>query len=319
MAVYTEVSPEAAQKLATHLQLGTLRSLKGIHDGIENTNYFLSTESASGRHEYVLTIFERLSFEELPYYLHLMQHLAAQGIHVPMPQADSEGNILHRLVEKPCCVVNKLPGSSVLNPDVADCKQVASMLAQMHLAGLNYPKQQPNLRGLAWWNETLPLVLPHLNKAQTKLIQTELERQNTLASTPIYAELGRGPIHADLFRNNVLFSHNAQGQRSCAFFDFYFAGTDAWLFDIAVCLNDWCMEYDRAQADTEKQQAFLAAYTAVRPLSAAEQSLLPDFLRAAALRFWISRLWDFYLPRSAKMLKAHDPAYFERILRHRSL
>ncbi|MDB5873795.1 MAG: homoserine kinase, partial [Ramlibacter sp.] len=165
MAVFTEVSQEEAGDLVRALQLGEVRELRGIHGGIENTNYFLTT--AQG--EYVLTVFERLTFEQLPFYLHLMKHLALRGIPVPEPQSipssvsteNPDGEILHTLAGKPAAVVDKLPGHSELSPTAAHCAAVGEMLARMHLAARDYPRSQPNLRGLAWWNEIVPVVLPY--------------------------------------------------------------------------------------------------------------------------------------------------------------
>jgi homoserine kinase type II len=187
------------------------------------------------------------------------------------------------------------------------------MLARMHMAGRSFQREQPNLRGLPWWNDTVPLVLPHLDPAQATLLRAELAFQNHVAASPAYAALPRGPVHADLFRDNVMFD----GTELTGFFDFYFAGVDTWLFDLAVCLNDWCIDLPTGANDTARAQAFLAAYARVRPLSAAERQLLPAMARAGALRFWISRLWDFHLPREASMLKPHDPTHFERVLRQR--
>jgi homoserine kinase type II len=194
------------------------------------------------------------------------------------------------------------------------------MLARMHLAGRSFEMQQPNLRGLPWWNETVPVVLPFLTPEQTALIQSELAYQNHVATFSAYGALPRGPIHADLFRDNVMFAvptEPGQPPELTGFFDFYFAGVDSWLFDIAVCLNDWCIDLPSGTADTERTHAFLDAYGQVRPLQAQERTLLPAMARAGALRFWLSRLWDFHLPREASMLKAHDPAHFERVLRQR--
>ncbi|MDD2536408.1 MAG: homoserine kinase, partial [Macromonas bipunctata] len=193
------------------------------------------------------------------------------------------------------------------------CAQVGAMLARMHLAGQDYPRQQPNLRGLAWWNDTAPVVLPNLSPAQAELLQDELAHQNAIAASASHAQLPRGPIHADLFRDNVMFD---QGQLS-GFFDFYFAGCDSFAFDLAVCLNDWCIDLATGEQDDTRSAAMVQAYAAVRPLTAAEQELLPAMLRAGALRFWISRLWDWHLPREASVLQPHDPAHFERVLRAR--
>jgi len=210
-------------------------------------------------------------------------------------------------------VVNRLSGSHQLAPDNLHCESVGAMLARMHLAGQDYPRHQPNLRGLEWWSETVPVVAPHLTPAQRTLIESELAFQQQLGASAAYAALPRGPIHADLFRDNVMF----EGHKLTGFFDFYFAGVDTFLFDIAVCLNDWCIDLESGRLVEERAVAFVAAYDAVRPLGSSERRLMPALMRAAALRFWISRLWDFHLPRDAAVLKAHDPTHFERVLTHR--
>ena len=309
MAVFTEVSFDEAAAFLRSLNLGQLQSIKGAAGGIENTNYFVDTDQG----QYVLTLFERLTHEQLPFYLHLMKHLAGRGIPVPDPVADASGTILHRLKNKPAAVVNKLRGHSELAPTPAHCARVGAMLARMHLAGQDYPRQQPNLRGLDWWNETVPVVLPYLSDDQRDLIQNELASQNEVAASAAYARLPRGPIHADLFRDNVMFD----GAELTGFFDFYFAGCDTFVFDIGICLNDWCIDLTSGAPDAERADAFMAAYQAVRPLTQDESDLLPALQRAGALRFWVSRLWDFYLPREASVLKAHDPTHFERVLRQR--
>jgi homoserine kinase type II len=309
MAVFTPVSVPEAQPLMNRLQLGKVTELRGIEGGIENTNYFVTTDKGS----YVLTLFERLTAQQLPFYLYLMQHLAQRGIPVPEPKATTEGEILHTINGKPAAVVDKLVGKSQLAPQAVHCHAVGAMLARMHLAGRDYNRHQPNLRSLAWWNETIPSVLPFLTPDQKNLIGAELAYQNHLAQSPEYASLPRGPVHADLFRDNVMFD----GEQLTGFFDFYFAGVDTWLFDVAVCLNDWCIDLPTGRHDAERARAFLTAYQSVRPFTAQERALLPGLLRAGALRFWVSRLWDFYLPREASMLKPHDPAHFERVLRER--
>ena len=313
MAVFTEVSREDAAELMRRLHLGTLTDLKGIAGGIENTNYFADTERDGQTHHYVLTLFERLTHEQLPFYLYLMQHLATKGIPVPAPAADSHGDILHTVGGKPAAVVNKLLGRSELAPTADHCAQVGAMLARMHLAGQDYPRHQPNLRGLDWWNETVPVVLPHVSADQAVLLESELAYQNQVATSPTYLRLPRGPVHADLFRDNVMFH---EGQLS-GFFDFYFAGCDTWLFDLAVCLNDWCIDLPTGTPVKDRELAMLQAYESVRPLTRDEQHDLPAMKRAGAFRFWVSRLWDWYLPREASMLKPHDPTHFERVLRHR--
>ena len=318
MAVFTEVSESSAQELLSQLRLGDLVELKGIQGGIENTNYFLTSSEGA----FVLTLFERLTHEQLPFYLYLMKHLAQGGVPVPDPISNRDGDILLTVEGKPAAVVNRLRGKSELSPTPAHCAAVGDMLARMHVAGRDYNRQQPNLRGLSWWNDTVPVVLPFLDETQAALIQTELAYQNHIAASSAYTALPRGPIHADLFRDNVMFDGSAEAPELSGFFDFYFAGVDTWLFDVAVCLNDWCTTHSEdahidGRHDAVKAQAFIDAYQAVRPFTAAERQLLNPMLRAGALRFWTSRLWDFHLPREASMLKPHDPTHFERVLRAR--
>ena len=309
MAVFTPVTEEQAALLMSQLGLGELTELRGIEGGIENTNYFATTDLG----DYVLTLFERLNHEQLPFYLFLMKHLAEKGIPVPNPAANSDGDILYTLCDKPAAVVNRLLGKSQLAPNAVHCAAVGAMMAHMHLAGKDYNRSQPNLRGLAWWNDTVPVVLPYLEEDQARLLQSELAYQNHIAQGAAYQALPKGPVHADLFRDNVMFD----GEKLTGFFDFYFAGNDTWLFDLSVCMNDWCIDLNSGEHAPERALAMLNAYQEVRPLRSAERQLLPSMLRAGALRFWISRLWDFHLPREASMLKPHDPTHFERVLRAR--
>jgi homoserine kinase type II len=309
MAVYTDVPFDTAAQLFSDLQLGRLSSLHGCEGGIENTNYFASSDMG----DYVLTLFERLSAEQLPFYLHLMKHLAQRGIPVPDPQANKNGDILHTVLGKPAAVVNRLHGKSQLQPSTTHCAAAGEMLARMHVAGRDYARTQPNLRALPWWNATVPAVLPFLAPAQVALLHSELAYQNHVHASSAYAALPRGVVHADLFRDNVLFD----GDTLTGLFDFYFAGVDSWAFDLAVCLNDWCIDLASGQRDSTREAALLGAYSATRPLAKAERQLLPALQRAGALRFWLSRLWDLHLPRDATMLTPHDPAHFERVLRAR--
>src|SRR5674476_764605 len=178
MAVYTEVSADEADALLRQLKLGTLKTLQACSGGIENTNYFLTAISNGETRDYVLTLFERLTFQQLPFYLHLMKHLAQRGIPVPEPNANEQGDLLFEVKGKPAALVNRLRGKSELNPGPAHCAAVGTTLARMHLAGRDFSMSQPNLRGLSWWNATVPVLLPHLNPAQTALIQSELAYQN---------------------------------------------------------------------------------------------------------------------------------------------
>jgi len=309
MAVYTQVTFDEASALIERLGLGPLTALESVRSGIENTNYFLETPQGA----WVLTLFERLTEAELPFYLHLMKHLAGRGIPVPEPQADAAGALLHILKGKPAAVVDRLPGHHHLAPDNAHAATVGRVLARMHLAVADFGLRQPNLRGLDWIAETVPVVLPFLDPAQAALIEDELAFQRHLAASPACSTLPRGVIHADLFRDNVMF----EGDRLTGLFDFYFAGVDSFLFDIAVCLNDWCIDLESGRLVEERAAAFVAAYDAVRRLESIELRLMPALMRAAALRFWTSRLWDLHLPRRAALLTAHDPAHFERVLLQR--
>ncbi len=313
MAVYTSVDFDEADTLLQSLGLGVLTELTGIRSGIENTNYYATTV----RGQWVLTLFERLSAEELPYYLQLMQHLAQQGIPVPAPQPSASGALVHQVAGRPASVVTRLPGGHRLKPDVQHGEQVGRMLGRMHRAGLSLPVQQPHLRGLRWWQATVPVVLPHLAPEQATLLQDELAFQEQLAASAVGQALPRGPIHADLFRDNVMFDDTAGADTLCGFFDFYFAGTDMLLFDVAVCLNDWCADLATGALHEQRAAAFVAAYQTIRPLTAGEVRALPALLRAAALRFWISRLWDWHLPRQAALLQPKDPTHFERVLLQR--
>lgn len=314
MAVFTEVSFDEASRLVGRLGIGELTDLQGIVSGIENTNYFADTS----RGRYVLTLFERLGFDQLPFYLHLMKHLAQRGIPVPEPQGDETGELLHSLHGKPAAVVDRLEGRHELAPDAGHCAQVGAMLARMHVAGADYPRHQPNLRGLEWWVETAPLVQPFLSPSQRDLLDTELAFQQALDASPAGHQLPRGPIHADLFRDNVMFETSGEGRpRLTGFFDFYFAGVDHFVYDLAVCLNDWCIDLDTGRLDEPRAEGFVRAYDQVRELTGDELRLLPAMMRGGALRFWISRLWDLHLPRDASMLKPHDPGHFERVLRAR--
>jgi homoserine kinase type II len=316
MAVFTEVSRDEASAFVARLSVGKLTGLRGIQAGIENSNFFVDTLDDKGttRH-WVLTLFERLRFEQLPFYLELMRHLAQRGIPVPMPQADASGALVHALKGKPATLVDRLPGGHQLAPDTDHCAQVGAMLARMHEAGRDFARSQPNLRGLGWWIETVPQVLPHVSAAEGALLQSELAFQQQVVESPAYAALPRGPIHADLFRDNVMFEPGDRGhERLCGFFDFYFAGVDAFLFDISVCLNDWCVDLASGVLAEDRAQAFVAAYGEVRKLDGNERRLLPALMRAAAFRFWLSRLWDVHLPREAAILKPHDPTHFERVL-----
>jgi len=311
MAVYTEVDFDTAAALLATLDAGTLLDMRGCAGGIENTNYFVHTDRGS----WVLTVFERLGFHQLPFYLGLMQHLARKGLPVPEPRTDAEGRFLHAIAGKPAALVNRLPGASVDHPGVDHCTQLGTTLAHLHDAALDYPMRQPNLRGLDWWAHAVELVAPHVAPALAARLADELAWQQRFHADPATQALPAGAVHADLFRDNALFDGPPDAPRLSGVFDFYFAGVDHHAYDLGVCINDWCVDLDSGRLDELRAQALVAAYHAARPMSAAELAALPGMRRAAALRFWLSRLADWHLPREAALLKPKDPTHFERVLR----
>ena len=313
MAVFTAVSLDDLHQWIKQYPLGQAVGLEGISSGIDNSNFFLSTAHAPQSGEYVLTIFENLRFDQLPFYVKLMAHLAERGIPVPAPVPNADGELVVALHGKPAIIVSRLQGSSQLDPQPVHCAEVGRMLARMHLAARDFTLHQPNLRGLDWWVETAPAVLPYLDEAEAALLRSEVAYQSEFAAGATYAQLARGPVHADLFRNNVMF----EGERLSGCFDFYFAGVDTWLYDVAVTVNDWCVDLATGVLDPARVRALLDAYHEVRPFTADEQAAWQPMLRAGALRFWLSRLYDLHLPRAAELLTPHDPTHFERILRER--
>ena len=304
MSVFTPVTPEQFSAWLLRYRVGALVQMQGIAAGIENTNYFVTT--SGGR--YVLTLFEKLTPVELPFYLGLMAHLAQHGVPCPAPATDRDGRLFSELNGKPAALVSRLEGAAVTAPTPAQCGEVGSRLADMHLAGQSYAGRLDNPRGPDWWRDAAPRVGPFLDADGAALLGAELAFQTQHRRR----NLPRGPIHADLFRDNVLF----EGERIGGVIDFYFAGIDCLLFDVAVTLNDWCIQ-PGGEIDTPRAHALLAAYHARRPFTAPERDAWPLQLRAAALRFWLSRLYDFYLPRAGELVHAHDPEHFRRILRLR--
>ena len=304
MSVFTPVSEAQLADWLRRYSVGSPAALEPIAAGIENTNYFVTT--SQGR--YVLTLFEKLTAKELPFYLNLMAHLARHGIPCPAPIADLADQYLGELNGKPAALVTRLPGRWVARPGQAECAQLGALLARMHLAGGSYPGFVENPRGPRWWRETAPQVRPYLDAGSQTLLDAEMAFQ----AQHRFPELPRGPVHGDLFRDNALFDAG----RLCGVIDFYFAGVDVLLFDVAVCANDWCLAdlYTDRRFDSTLVEVFLAEYAAVRPFTAAEREAWPVLLRAAALRFWLSRLYDFHLPRPGDLVHAHDPEHFRDIL-----
>ena len=303
MAVFTSVSKAELTAWLGNYSLGKLLELQGIASGIENTNYYVTT--SNGR--FVLTLFEILGAEELPFYLNLMAHLARHGIPCPNPVANRSNDFLGTLNGKPACIVSRLSGKSTAAPSGAQCAAIGAMLGQMHIAGQSFSQVMPNPRGAAWRAATAPQIQPFLDARQAALLESEV----ALQARQDWSSLPQGVIHADLFRDNVLL----EGDRICGLIDFYFACSDALLYDVAITVNDWCT-YPDGTLDAAKTQALLHAYDKVRPLVNTESDAWPLLLRAAALRFWLSRLFDKHLPRDGELINAHDPQRFELILKN---
>ena len=304
MSVYTTVSAEDLDAWLARYAVGTLAELAPIASGIENTNYFVTTT----RGRYVLTLYERLPAEDLPFYLNLMAHLARNGCEVPAPEPDRTGALFSILNGKPAGLVARVDGAPVTSPDARHCRAVGASLGRLHVASQGYRARLTNRRGPAWWRQAARAVRPFLTADQNATIEAELAFQQGWGRL----KLPKGAIHADLFVDNVLFA----GDRVAGIIDFGFAATDFLAYDIAIAVNDWCDT--EGALDAELAAAFLAGYHAVRPLTDEERAQWPGLLRAAALRFWLSRLYDLYLPRPGELTHAHDPARFERLLRDRA-
>ena len=302
MSVFTIVSRDELVAWIKRYAVGTLTEFKGIAAGIENTNYFVTT--SAGR--FVLTLFEKLGADELPFYLNLMAHLARHGIPCAQPIADLDDHYLGKLNGKPAALVTRLPGTELENVTAAHCATIGGLLARMHLAGRHYTAHMANPRGAQWWQSVFPHILPFLSEEDRELLGREIRYQSGVRRDG----LPHGVIHADLFRDNVLWN----GEEVGGIIDFYFSCTDALLYDVAIMVNDWCLT-EAGELDRERASATLAAYEQVRPFEACEREAWPALLRAGALRFWVSRLYDYHLPRPGLLTHAKDPDHFRDLLR----
>lgn len=306
MSVFTTVTPGQMSAWLRNYSIGSLVDLKGIVSGIENTNYFVTTTHG----HYVLTLFEKLTRDELPFYLNLMAHLTNHGLPAPKPIANLQNEFLGELNGKPAAIVTCVPGVPVMNPGPGHCASVGELLADMHLSGQTYKGMMENLRCAKWWAAVAPDIYRFLSSDDENLLRTEIEFQAGCSREG----LPRGAVHADLFRDNVLFDGDVVG----GFIDFYFACVDSLIYDVAITVNDWCSNPD-ATLDADRARAMLEAYASVRTFTDLEREMWPTMLRAGALRFWVSRLYDFHIPRAGELTHVHDPEPFRLILlRHRN-
>lgn len=304
MSVYTTVNEDELAAFLARYDHGELVSFEGITSGIENTNYFVTTSDA----QYVLTLFEQHTADELPFFLDLTAFLSEHDIPCAHPVANRAGHYLEELNNKPAALVQRLPGASLESPNPDHCRQVGRVLAMLHIHGLVFPQQRENERGPHWWNQTATRLTPHLDSEQQTILKDELLYQ----ASHKHDQLPRGVIHADLFRDNILFD----GDRLSGLIDFYYACSDVLVYDLAVTINDWCSS-DSGELDRPRYDAMLAGYQQSRPLNDAEMAACPVMLRAAALRFWLSRLHDLHFPRPGEITHTKDPTVFQRILTHR--
>jgi len=304
MSVYTLVDRQQLETFLAHYEIGSLVHYQGIRAGIENTNYFVTTSQG----EFVLTLFEQHSYDELPYFLELMAYLAEHQVPSAHPLADKETQYLRYLNGKPTALVQRLRGHDVETPTLTQCQALGQALGYLHLVGLQFPLQRENSRGPRWWNVTAKRVFPHLKTEEAVLLEEELNFQANYKDL----DLPRGVVHADLFRDNALF----EGDTLSGIIDFYYACNDVLLFDVAVTINDWC-SLPNGQLDRERLQVLLEGYCQQRAFTALEQQTWGVMLRAAALRFWLSRLQDLHFPRPGEMTHIKNPDVFRDILQAR--
>lgn len=306
MAVYTEVTDEALAAFMADYALGSVVAFRGIAEGVENSNFSLRMTSG----DFILTLYEkRVDPSELPWFLGLMEHLAAQGIDCPQPVRGRDGASLRTLAGRPACVTTFLPGVWPRRVRSEHCGPLGAALAGLHVAGLGYGAERRNALGPEGWAPLLGRCLPRADEVQAGL-GTELETALAGILHDWPGDLPRGQIHADLFPDNVFFLDG----RISGLIDFYFAATDLLAYDVAVCLNAWCFEPD-FQFNVTKARALLRGYAGVRPLDAAELAALPVLCQGAALRFLLTRLFDWVNTPPGALVTRKDPMEYLRRLR----
>ncbi|MDB5596584.1 MAG: thrB [Hyphomicrobiales bacterium] len=306
MAVYTEVTDEDLALFLSAYDLGSVLSLKGIAEGVENTNYLLRTQTGT----FILTLYEkRVNEADLPFFLRLMEHLASRGLVCPQPVKARDGQALGRIAGRPAVLVTFLEGMSVRRPSSAHCEMVGAALAHLHAAGSDFPMRRDNTLSVHGWSALFAGGRDRANEIAPGL-STLIEQELAVLGEFWPQDLPQGIIHADLFPDNVFFL----GGQLSGLIDFYFACTDAFAYDAAICLNAWCFEPD-ASFNVTKGRAFLAGYARVRPLSDAEIAAFPVLARGAALRFLLTRLVDWLNVPPGAMVRPKDPMEYVKKLR----
>ena len=303
MSVFTPVSDADARALLEHYSLGELERLEGIAQGVENTNYFLDTTTG----HYVLTLFEHIPREDLPFYVGLMDHLAKHEITCPAPMRRDDGEMLTDVNGKPAVIVTKLPGAPRARPTPEDCRVAGEVLAAIHVAGVEYDAALENWRGAQWRERFAEKLEPRVSRAENELIASENRYQAMHDDTV----LPQGIIHGDYFHDNVLWDDEGNP----GVIDFYFACDDVLAYDLAIAANDWCVNPD-ATLDPGRVAALIEGYEERRPLEALERSLWPVMLRRAALRTWLGRLGYNHFPLESHMTIEKDHAFSRRLLEH---
>ncbi len=310
MSVYTVVEENQLITFLEDYDVGFLESFEGISAGIENTNYFVNTRHNGQLKQFVLTIFEHHDFEELPYFLNIMAFMAEHKIPTAHPMPTRSEGYLKELCAKPASLVTRLTGGGVDHPSVIQCGVMGKQLASFHQAGLEYEQSRANDRGIDWMQSTFDEINTHLTTEERDLITAELAYQNQID----WAHLPQGVIHADLFCDNALFD----GDELTGIIDLYYACNAAFLYDLAVMVNDWCRMNTENPADIHFDESKIAtmvfAYQQQRPLTEAEQQAWPAALRLAALRFFLSRLQDKCMPREGEMTQIKNPDVFKKVL-----
>jgi homoserine kinase type II len=312
VAVYTDVAAEDLAAFLAGYELGELLAYKGIAEGVENSNFLLHTD----RGYFILTLYEkRVAADDLPFFLGLMEHLAARGLNCPQPVKNRDGRVLGWLAGRPAAIVTFLDGMWIRRPSPGHCGAVGAALAQLHLAGADFPLRRANALSVAGWR-ALYRAAQAKNADRVKPgLADALAAELTQLEHAWPRDLSQGVIHADLFPDNVFFLHD----RLSGLIDFYFACTDTLAYDLAICLNAWCFETDHSYNVT-KGRALLQGYAGKRPLSGDEQRQLPLLCRGAALRFLLTRLVDWLDVPAGALVRPKDPMeYFRKLRFHQTI